>query len=336
MPAFVLRGLARSAACASLVGLMLAPAPAAAQDKIVVKLGWTSSDGPTDPYAVGARAFKEELEARSGGRIEVRLFPNRQIGDERPMLDGMRLGTVDAGVITNAVVAQIEPVFQLNDLPFLYADEAQAQRTLDGPVGQKLSAKLEPKGIKVLGYMEGGFRNMINNVRPVERPGDVRGVKYRVMQNPVFIAMFSSLGGNAVPMAWGETFTAVQQGTIDGLEIPLAVIEQNKYFEVAKYLSLTNHTYSANLLLISKRLFDRLPGDLQKAVTDAGAAATARQRSVAAANAKEIVGKLQAAGMSVNRVADITPFRAAVKDVHEQFKASIGAELLDEALGAVK
>jgi tripartite ATP-independent transporter DctP family solute receptor len=332
----VLHAPARAAAIIGLVGLMLAPAPTAAQDKTIVKLGWTSSDGPTDPYAVGARAFKEELEGRSGGRIEVRLFPNRQIGDERPMLDGMRLGTVDAGVITNAVVAQIEPAFQLNDLPFLYADEAQAQRTLDGPVGQKLSARLEPKGIKVLGYMEGGFRNMINNVRPVEKPGDVKGVKYRVMQNPVFIAMFSSLGGNAVPMAWGETFTAVQQGTIDGLEIPLAVIEQNKYFEVAKYLSLTNHTYSANLLLISKRLFDRLPSDLQKAVADAGAAATARQRGAAAANAREIVGKLQSAGMSINRVADISPFRAAVKDVHEQFRASIGAGLLDEALGAVK
>lgn len=326
----------RAFACAALAGLALAPGTASAQDKIIVKLGWTSSDGQIDPYAVGARAFKEELEARSGGRIEVRLFPNRQLGDERPMLDGMRLGTVEAGVITNAVAAQIEPAFQLNDLPFLYADEPQAQRTLDGPVGRKLAAMLESKGIKILGYMEGGFRNMINNVRPVEKPADVKGVKYRVMQNPVFIAMFSSLGGNAVPMAWGETFTAVQQGTIDGLEIPLAVIEQNKYFEVAKYLSLTNHTYSANLLLISKRLFDRLPSDLQKAVTDAGVAATAKQRTVAAAAAKEIVGKLQAAGMSVNRVSDIAPFRAAVKDVHEQFRKSIGAELLDEALAAVK
>jgi tripartite ATP-independent transporter DctP family solute receptor len=326
----------RVLACAALAALVLAPAPAAAQDKVIVKLGWTSSDGQTDPYAVGARAFKEELEARAGGRIEVRLFPNRQIGDERPMLDGMRLGTVDAGVITNAVVAQIEPAFQLNDLPFLYADEAQAQRTLDGPLGAKLAAKLELKGIKVLGYMEGGFRNMVNNIRPVERPADVKGVKFRVMQNPVFIAMFSSLGGNAIPMAWGETFTAVQQGTIDGLEIPLAVIEQNKFFEIAKYLSLTNHTYSANLLLISKRLFDRLPSDLQTAVTDAGKAATTKQRLAAAANAKEIVGKLEAAGMSVNRVADIAPFRAAVKDVHEQFRTSIGAELLDEALAAVK
>jgi tripartite ATP-independent transporter DctP family solute receptor len=194
------------------------------------------------------------------------------------MLEGMRLGTVDAGVITNAVIAQIEPAFQVNDLPFLYESEAQAQAVLDGPVGKKMAAKLDAKGIKLLGFMEGGFRNMINNVRPVLKPDDVKGVKYRVMQNPVFIGMFSSMGGNAVPMAWGETFTAVQQGTIDGLEIPLAVIDQNKYFEVTKYLSLTNHTYSAIPLLISKRTFDRMPEDLKKAVVDAGVAATKAQR----------------------------------------------------------
>lgn len=326
----------RLAASALVLGMALSALPANAQDKTIIKLGWTSSDGAADPYAVGARAFKEAVEANSKGRIEVRLFPNRQLGDEKPMVEGMRLGTVDAGVITNAVVAQIEPAFQLNDLPFLYADEAQAQRVLDGPVGKKLAAKLESKGIKVLGYMEGGFRNMINNVRPVAKPEDVQGVKYRVMQNPVFIAMFSSLGGNAVPMAWGETFTAVQQGTIDGLEIPLAVIEQNKYFEVAKYLSLTNHTYSANLLLIGKRIFDRLPPDLQKAVLDAGVAATAKQRTASGATAKEIVAKLEKAGMTVNRVPDMAPFRGAVKSVYEQFKPTIGPDLLQEALAAVQ
>lgn len=316
------------------VGIALAGAPAFAQQKTVIKLGWTTADGAQDPYATGARAFKERVEAGSNGRIEVQLFPNRQLGDEKPMLEGMRLGTVDAGVITNAVVAQIEPAFQLNDLPFLYENEAQAQRVLDGPVGQKLAAKLEAKGIKLLGWMEGGFRNMINNVRPVEKPEDVKGVKYRVMQNPVFIGMFSSLGGNAVPMAWGETFTAVQQGAIDGLEIPLAVIEQNKYFEVTKYLSITNHTYSAIPLLMAKRAFDKLPDDLKKVVIDSGKAATKAQREAAGAAAKDVVGKLEKAGMKVNRVTDFKPFRASVESVYETFKASIGPDLMQEAAAA--
>jgi TRAP-type transport system periplasmic protein len=327
--------ITRRALALAVASLALA-APAFAQQKTVIKLGWTTSDGAQDPYAVGARAFKQRVEAAAGGRIEVQLYPNRQLGDEKPMLEGMRLGTVDAGVITNAVIAQIEPAFQLNDLPFLYDSEAQARRVLDGPVGQKLAAKLEAKGVKLLGWMEGGFRNMINNVRPVEKPEDVKGVKYRVMQNPVFIGMFSSLGGNAVPMAWGETFTAVQQGAIDGLEIPLAVIDQNKYFEVTKFLSITNHTYSAIPLLMAKRAFDRLPDDLKKIVTDAAAAATKDQRDAASANAAEVAARLEKAGMKVNRVSNFVPFRESVKSVYEQFKGSIGADLMQDALAAVK
>lgn len=329
---FSRRALALVLSAATLV----AAVPALAQQKTVLKLGWTTSDGAQDPYAVGARDFKKALEEASGGRIEVQLFPNRQLGDEKAMLDGMRLGTVDAGIITNAVVAQIEPSFQVVDLPFLFANEAQAQKVLDGPVGQKLAAKLETKGIKLLAFMEGGFRDMINNVRPVETPADVKGVKYRVMQNPVFIGMFSSLGGNAVPMAWGETFTAVQQGAIDGLEIPLAVIEQNKYFEVTKYLSLTNHTYSAIDLVISKRVFDRLPEDLRKAVLSAAASATKAQRATAAADAKAVLAKLEASGMKVNAVKDIKPFRESVQGVYEQFKPTIGPDLLQETLTAVQ
>ena len=332
----MIRTLKHTLAVTVMAGLALAALPALAQQKTVIKLGWTTSDGAQDPYAVGARAFKQRLEPASGGRIEVQLFPNRQLGDEKPMLEGMRLGTVDAGVITNAVIAQIEPAFQLNDLPFLFESEAQARRVLDGPVGQKLAAKLETKGIKVLGWMEGGFRNMINNVRPVEKPEDVKGVKYRVMQNPVFIGMFSSLGGNAVPMAWGETFTAVQQGAIDGLEIPLAVIEQNKYFEVTKFLSLTNHTYSAIPLLMAKRAYDRLPNDLKKAVTDAGKAATQAQREEVAAAAAEVIAKLEKSGMKINKVPDFKPFRASVQGVYEQFKGSIGPDLMQEALAAVQ
>ena len=309
---------------------------AAAQQKITIKIGWVTPDSPQDPYANGARTFKQAVERQSNGRIEVQLFPNRQLGDEKPMLEGLRFGTLDAAVITNAVVAQIEPAFQVNDLPFLYSNEAQAHRVLDGKVGQTLAKKLESKGIVALGFMEGGFRHMINNVRPVSKPEDVKGVKYRVMQNPVYIDMFSSLGGSAVPMAWGETFTAVQQGTIDGLEIPIAVIDSSKYNEVTKYLSLTNHTYSMIALLMSKKSYDKLPADLKIVVREAGKTALGAQRTAAGANAKELVSTLEKKGMKVNVVADIAPFRAAVKPVYEKFKGSIGADMMNDVLAAVK
>jgi len=307
-----------------------------AQQKAVVKIGWTTSDGAADPYAAGARAFKLAAERESGGSIDVQLFPNRQLGDERQMLEGMRFGTVDASVITNAVIAQIEPAFQVNDLPFLFANEAQAHKALDGALGQELTRRLAAKGIVALGYMEGGFRNMINNKRPVNTPADVRGVKYRVMQSPTFIDMFNSLGGAAVPMAWGETFTAVQQGTIDGLEIPLAVIEANKYYDVTKYLSLTNHTYSMIALLISKRSFDRLSPAQRTAVASAARSATAIQRQVAAADAKKVLDTLEKNGMKINRVADVAPFRRSVAPMYDKFAQSNVGPLLKTALDAAR
>ncbi len=308
---------------------------AEAQQKFTIKYGWASSTGETDPHALAAREFKRLLEASSNGRIEVQLFPNRQLGDEKPMLEGMRFGTVDMATITNATTATMESAFQVIDLPFLFRDEAQAHAVLDGPVGQKLAARAEAKGVKVLGYIELGFRHMVNNVRPVTKPDDVRGVKYRVMQSPLYISMFSSLEGNAVPMSWGDMFPALQQGAIDGLEVPLAIIEQNKIFEMTKFLSLTNHTYTAAELLISKRTFERLPPELAKAVVEAGAAATKVQRRAMADASGKLIASLQAKGMKVNTVADVQPFRSAMGTVYDQTRSSVGDALMKEILAAV-
>ncbi|MCB4820661.1 TRAP transporter substrate-binding protein [Roseicella aerolata] len=331
MTSLTRRGLG---AAAFLAGL--APALLRAQGRTVLRLGWTSGDGAQDPYAVGARAFQKALAARVGDRIEVQLYPNRAIGDERPMLDGMRLGTVDMGVITNAVIAQIEPAFQVNDMPFLFSSEAQAHAVLDGPVGAQLRQRLEAKGVIPLGYMEGGFRHMINNVRPVVTPADLRGIKFRVLQSPIYIEMYRSLGGNAVPMAWGETFTAVQQGAIDGLEIPLGIIDQNKYHEVTKYLSLTGHIYSMIGLLIARRSFDRLPADLKAAVTEAGAEATKEQRAANAKAQAVFLDNLKRNGMQVNEVPDKAAFRRGVMPMYESFKGQIGADIIRDALAAVQ
>lgn len=327
----------RAVVAAVFSGLALAlAAPAIAAQKTVIKLGWVTPDSKDDPYAIGAHAFKDAVEKAANGRIEVELFPNRQLGDEKQLLEGIRFGTVDAGVIVNSVVSQLEPAYSVNDLPFLFASEAQAYKVLDGKVGHALAKKLEAKGVVELAFMEGGFRSMVNNVRPVNTPGDVEGVKYRVMQNPIYIAMFSSLGGSAIPMAWGETFTAMQQGTIDGLEMPVALVSAAKYYEVAKYLSLTNHTYSVANLLISKRVLEKMPKDLQAIVRAAGKSATQVQRDTHRALAKTIAASLVEKGMKVNTVADVRPFRKAVAPVYAKARDTVGPELMDAVLEAVK
>lgn len=301
-----------------------------------LKIGWTTSDGATDPYAITARQFAEALEKLAPGQLKVELYPNRALGDEKEMLEGLSFGTLHMGVITNAPIASIESAFQVNDLPFLYADEAQAHKVLDGPVGQALMKKLAGKGIKGFGFAEGGFRHMINNVRPVYTPKDVEGIKWRVMQNPVYIGMFRSLGGNAVPMAWGEVFTAVQQGTIDGLEIPIAVIQNNGYFEVTKYLSLTNHTYSALGVLMSMKVWEKLSPDQQKAVEKAARMAIEQERAKSMENVKQLIDKLKEEKMAINAIKDPKAFREKVKPVYDEFRPSIGGELMDMVLNAVK
>lgn len=300
-----------------------------------LKLAWLTADSPTDPYAITAHAFKKELEAAMPGRVEVQLFPNRQLGDDKEILEGLQFGTIDMGVITNAVVANLEPTYQLVDLPFLFGSAEQAHMVLDGEVGAQLAANLRDDGVVSLGAAEGGFRNMINNTRPVRTPEDVEGVKYRTMQNPVFIEMFSSLGGSPVPMAWGEVFTAMQQGTVDGLEIPTSVVNSNNYADVTKFLSFTRHTYSAIHLLMSERSLARLPEDVQQAVMDAGRAAIVTQRKTVAAAEADTVAALQAKGMEVNDIDDVAAFRAKVGPVYERFEPTIGTELLENALQAV-
>lgn len=324
---------AKRLACAVAAIVPLATVAQAAE--IELKLAWLTADSPTDPYAIAAHVFKDEIEAAMPDRVEVSLFPNRQLGDDKEILEGLQFGTIDLGIITNAVVANLEPTYQLVDLPFLFGSAEQAHDVLDGPVGDQLAENLRTHGVVSLGAAEGGFRNMINNTRPVRTPDDVEGVKYRTMQNPVFIEMFSSLGGSPVPMAWGEVFTAMQQGTVDGLEIPASVVNSNNYADVTKYLSFTRHTYSAIHLLMSERTFESLPEDVQQAVLEAGEVAIDAQRTAVAAAEAEVVQALKDKGMEINDIEDVGAFRARVGPVYERFEPTIGSELLNSALDAV-
>jgi tripartite ATP-independent transporter DctP family solute receptor len=316
----------------TVAGFLLASSAFAATE---IKLGWTTSDSEVDPYAIAAHYFAEELENAAPGEFNVLFFPNHQLGNDTAMLEGLQFGTMHAGVITGTQVGQLETAFQLNDLPFLYANSAQAHEVLDGEVGQELLKRLEAQGIMGLGFAEAGFRHTINNLRPVAKPDDFKGIKLRVQPSDLFIDSFRAIGANPTPMAWSDVFTAVQQGTVDGLEIPLAVIFANKYPEVTDYLSLTSHTYNALALLMSKDVFDGLSEELQDAVRDAAKRAIERQRATVAANEKDILQKIKDAGMKVNEIEDVEAFRAKVANVYDAYSDKIGADLVDKALDQV-
>ncbi|MCP1675757.1 tripartite ATP-independent transporter DctP family solute receptor [Natronocella acetinitrilica] len=301
-----------------------------------VRLGWTTSDGQTDPYAIAARYFAEELENLAPGSFDVRFYPNHQLGNEEEMLQGMQLGTLEAGVITGTQIASVSSAFQLNDLPFLYADNAQAHAVLDGEVGDMLMASLEREGIIGLGFAEAGFRHVINNTRPVATPEDLSRIRLRVQPSDLFLDSFRALGANPVPMAWSDVFSAVQQGTVDGLEIPLAVIYANQYPEVTEYLSLTNHSYNALGLLVSAQMWNRLDDDGKETMRQAARQAIERQRETVATNNETILDSIREAGMTVNEVDDPAAFRDRVADVYESYRGAIGSDVLDKALEQVQ
>ncbi|MGE4242134.1 TRAP transporter substrate-binding protein [Ramlibacter sp.] len=330
-----MRFIAQLALCSALGLSLVAAGPAAAQNKTVLKLGWATADSAQDSYAIAAHAFKKALENESKGTMEVQLFPNRQIGDEKQLIEGLRLGTVDAAVVTNGAWSPVEPAFQLNDLPFLYATEAQVFKVLDGDVGRKLAAKMEAKGVVVLGYLASGYRHMLNNKKPVSTPQDVVGVKYRV-HNSVAMDMYSALDASPVPMAWGETMTALQQGAVDGMDLPTVLVDALKLYEAVKFMSLTGHTYSVAELGVSKRRFDQLSAAQKDMVRKAAASAVAEQRRVNAANEDKALEILKGKGLKVNAVGDRTAFRRKVQPLYDKLRPSIGADLMDAALAATK
>lgn len=306
--------------------------PMLANAATTVRLGWTTADSAVDPYAIAARYFAEELEATAPGAFSVKFFPSNQLGNDTDMLQGMQFGTLDAGVITGTQLGTLNKSFQLLDLPFLFKNREQAHQILDGELGQELFQRLEKHGIVGLGFAEAGFRHTINNRHPVNAPADLNGIKLRVQPSDLFLASFQALGANPVPMAWSEAYTAVQQGTVDGLEIPLAVIYANKYSGAVKYLSLTNHTYNALPLLMSKQAFTRLPEEQQQAIRTAARKAIERQREEVAKNEQALIEQIKADGMQINEVTETQAFREAVRPVYEQYRTQIGAELVDQTL----
>ncbi len=231
-----------------------------------------------DGFHIAAMKFKELVEQRTQGKVKVELFPNAQLGDERTLIEGMQIGTVHMGVITNGPVANFLPEIAAFEMPFLFASPEEAYKVLDGAVGKKVLDKLDSINLKGLAYAERGFRNLTNSKKPVRVPADMAGLKIRVMENPVYIDTFKTLGTNAVPMAWTEALTALQQGTIDGQENPINVIYSFKLSETQKYLSMTKHSYAPALFLMSKKVFAGFDAPTQAILVKAAQEAAVYER----------------------------------------------------------
>jgi len=241
----------RSIAVVSIVLLTLLFVASAAVAAVDIKLAHVVNEN--DAFHVCALKFKELVEAGSKGELTVTIYPNAQLGDERNLLESMRMGVVDSAIITGGPIMNFMPKFGVFDLPFLFSTPEHAYKVLDGEIGKMMLNEMEQHGWKGLAYGERGFRNLTNSKQPVKTPEDMKGLKIRLMQNPVYVDSFRALGANAIPMAWTEALTALQQGAIDGQENPLNVIVAFNLFESQKHLAITRHAYAPNVIMMSKK-----------------------------------------------------------------------------------
>jgi len=278
-------------------------------------------------FHLAAEKFKALTEKYTNGTVTVTIFPNAKLGDERTLLERMKMGIVDAGIITNGPIINFVPRFGAIDLPFLFRSPEHAYKVLDGPIGNQLFADLEKQGWKGLAWAERGFRNLTNSKKDVNSPDDIKGLKIRVMQNPVYVDSFKALGANAVPMAWTEALTALQQGTIDGQENPLNVIVAFKLNESQKYMAITRHAYAPAPILMSMVTWKKLNPEQQKAVLKAAQEAAVYERAYNNASEKLWIKELERKGMKVTTPA-LQPFLAAVKPVYDTYTPKFGKDFI--------
>lgn len=218
-----------------------------------IQIGFTTAAIDSDPYYIFAKNFSEIVDKKTNGRIKIEVKGGGQLGQEGEMFTGMQIGTTDMAVMTNAYVSGYIPAAGLFDLPFIFKNNEEAARILDGKLGTEVLNEYGKFGIKALAYGEGGFRHLVTLKNQVRKPEDFKGLKIRCMETESYIATYAALGTNAVPMAWSETITGLQQGTIDGLDIPISVIYANGFSDIAKDLNLTGHFYSPLIICMSKK-----------------------------------------------------------------------------------
>jgi len=284
-----------------------------------------------DSFHLAATKFQELVERYTNGQVKVTIFPNAVLGDERTLLERMKMGIVDAGIITAGPIINFVPRFGAIDLPFLFRNPEHAYKVLDGPIGQSLFAEMEKQGWKGLAWAERGFRNLTNSKKPVKSPDDLKGLKIRLMQNPVYVDSFKALCANAVPMAWTEALTALQQKTIDGQENPLNVIVSFKLYESQKYMSITRHAYAPAPFIMSLITWKKLDASQQQAVLKAAQEAAQFERDFNNKSEAGWMQDLKGKGMVID-TPDLKPFLAAVKPVYDSYSEKYGKAFIDSIL----
>lgn len=300
-----------------------------AEDKYTIKL---ANDKPEDHhYNVTAEKLAETVSEETDGNVEIEIYPSSQLGSLKEVAEGVQLGTQDMVLISNDVLENWVPDAGITSLPYLFDDYDEVYEALDGEVGDILKEKTSEQDFIVLGWWVNGFRNLTNSKQPILEPDDAKGLKLRVMESDLQIAIFEELGTLPTPMASSELYTGLQQGTVDAQESSLSQIYSDKYYEVQDYLSLDRHTYSVEPLLINKDLYEGLPEEYQNILMDTATELQKFQVDTVREEEDQILDKLKEEGMTVDEV-DVELFKEATQPVYEKLKDNYDEELYEKVM----
>jgi tripartite ATP-independent transporter DctP family solute receptor len=324
-----------TAAIAAAALLAAVPANAQFQNRTIRVSNGVSKE---HPMGNGLAAMGACTLEKTGGKMKIQPYWDGALGNDLTATQSVRTGSLEMVLTSTAPLTSIIPAFGVFDLPFLFNDEKEADQLLDGKVGAWFSDKLPAVGAVNLSWWENGFRHTTNSRRPITKAEDFSGVKMRVMQNNIFIDTFKELGSNAVPLAFSEIYSALETRTVDGQENPFNNIENMKFYEVQKYLTLTKHAYSPTLVLFSKKVWDGLSPEEQNVLKECAAVGQKEQRKVNREKAEVSLTNLKSQGMQINEIApeEMARMRDKLRVINDRHAASIGRETLDLVFGELK
>ncbi len=275
--------------------------------------------------------FAELVKAKTNGAVEIAVYPSGQLGNDSQILQGVRMGSIDLTMTGNPFHTTFEPSLNVLDLPYLFRDFAHAYRVLGGEIGKEVFSRLEKHGLKGLGFLEIGFRNLTDSKRPIKEPGDVNGLKIRVTPNPAHVAAFKLMGAIPTPMPFTEVYMALKTGTVDGQENPITLIHGQKFYEVQKYLSLTMHAYTISEVSMNLKKFQALPAAHQKALTEALAEAGTYHRKLNRDLEGSLLKEMEHKGLQVIAEPNREAFAKLVsKPVQEEYAAKFGWDTINK------
>jgi len=307
--------------------LVMAGAQAQVQDR---SFKFATQNPKGHPIVIGMEKFQEIVTEKSNGKIKVQLFPGGVLGGDQHNVSALQGGTIDIVSLNSGILASQVKEFGVYDFPFMFANSKEAEAVVDGPFGQMMHQKLEPKGIVGLAYWELGFRNITNSRRPITKVEDIAGLKLRVIPNAINVDWVKALGANPTPMAFPEVYAALDQKAIDGQENPVTVINANKFYEVQKYVVITNHQYNPQSVIFSKKVWDTLSGDEKKLLTDAAVEAAKLQRQAAREQANSALDNMKKNGMQMTELSpvELAKFREKMKAVIARHTEAVGADVV--------